>query len=46
MHLMNGETGAGIGLMTMDKNLEKDREYEKILLKLRQEFTEIDINQD
>lgn len=30
--LMLRETGAGVGAETMQKNLSKDREYERILL--------------
>lgn len=40
------ETGAGVGAETMSKNLSKDREYERILQQLRQEFSRIDINND
>jgi hypothetical protein len=44
--LMLRETGAGVGAETMQKNLSKDREYEKIHAKLREEFSRIDINND
>lgn len=40
------ETGAGVGAETMQKNLSKDREYERILLQLKQEFSRIDLNND
>jgi Ca2+-binding EF-hand superfamily protein len=44
--LMLKETGAGVGHETMAKNLVKDREYERILIQLREEFSKIDINRD
>jgi hypothetical protein len=37
--LMLRETGAGVGAETMQKNLSKDREYERILTQLRNEFS-------
>jgi Ca2+-binding EF-hand superfamily protein len=40
------ETGTGAGAETMQKNLSKEREYEKIKTQLRSEFTRIDINRD
>jgi Ca2+-binding EF-hand superfamily protein len=40
------ETGAGVGHETMAKNLVKDREYERIFLQLKEEFSKIDINRD
>jgi hypothetical protein len=33
------ETGAGVGVETLDRNLSKDREYERILTQLRNEFS-------
>jgi Ca2+-binding EF-hand superfamily protein len=40
------ETGTGVGIETMDANLTKDREYERILTQLKNEFSKIDINKD
>lgn len=40
------ETGAGVGAETMQKNLAKDREYERIFNKLKEEFSRIDRNRD
>jgi Ca2+-binding EF-hand superfamily protein len=40
------ETGAGVGVETMQKNLTKEREYDRIYEQLRDEFARIDINQD
>ena len=40
------ETGAGLGVETMQKNLSIDREYERIRNQLRAEFEQIDLNQD
>ena len=40
------ETGAGVGAETMQKNLSKDREYERILTQLKEEFSRIDLNRD
>jgi hypothetical protein len=36
------ETGAGVGTECMQKNLSKEREYERILMQLKQEFAQID----
>lgn len=44
--LMLRETGAGVGAETMQKNLSKERENERILLQLKKEFERIDINRD
>ena len=46
MKQMLKETGAGVGTGTMQKNLTKDREYERILNQLKNEFSRIDLNQD
>ena len=40
------ETGAGVGVETMQKNLSKDREHERILMQLKEEFSRIDLNRD
>ena len=40
------ETGAGVGAETMQKNLAKDREYERIFNQLKDEFSRIDLNRD
>lgn len=40
------ELGTGGGAETMGKNLAKDREYERILNQLSQEFSKIDLNRD
>ncbi len=40
------ETGAGVGPDTMQKNLSKDREYERIFNQLKGEFSQIDLNRD
>ena len=40
------ETGAGVGTSTMNRHLNKERDFEKIYLRLKEEFAEIDINQD
>lgn len=40
------EIGAGIGAETMQKNLSKDREYERIYQQLHNEFSRIDLNRD
>ena len=40
------ETGAGVGADTMQKNLSKEREYERIKQQLRKEFESIDRNRD
>ena len=40
------ESGTGVGAETMQKNLSKDREYEKIMAQLREEFARIDLNRD
>ena len=40
------ETGAGVGAETMQKNLSKEREYERIKNQLKQEFSKIDLNND
>lgn len=44
--MMLKETGAGVGVETMDKNLNKDREYERIHNQLKSEFGRIDLNRD
>lgn len=44
--MMLKETGAGVGHETMAKNLVKDREYERIFLQLKDEFSKIDVNRD
>ena len=41
---MSREIGAGAD--TMATNLTKQREYDKILEKLKKEFAEIDVNRD
>jgi len=40
------ETGKAAGVQVMSKNINKERDFEKILIKLRKEFTEIDLNKD
>ena len=40
------ELGTGTGAETMAKNLVKDREYERIMNQLTQEFARIDLNRD
>jgi Ca2+-binding EF-hand superfamily protein len=44
--MMLKEIGAGIGAETMQKNLSKDREYERIYQQLHNEFSRIDLNHD
>jgi len=44
--MMLRETGAGVAGETMQKNLSKDREYERILQQLKEEFSRIDLNRD
>ena len=44
--MMLKETGAGVGAETMQKNLSKEREYERIMIQLRNEFSRIDLNRD
>lgn len=44
--MMLKETGAGVGVETMHKHLSKDREYERILNQLQNEFSRIDLNRD
>jgi Ca2+-binding EF-hand superfamily protein len=43
---MRKELGTGTGAETMAKNLVKDREYERIMNQLTQEFARIDLNRD
>ena len=40
------ETGAGVGAMTFQGNLTKERENEKIMQQLTIEFQKIDLNDD
>ncbi len=40
------ETGVGVGIGTMQKNLSKDREYERMYNNLKEEFSKIDKNRD
>lgn len=40
------ELGTGVGAETMQKNLVKDREYERIMEQLTAEFSKIDLNRD
>ena len=42
--MMLKETGAGVGRETFKNNLSKDREDEKVLDKLRKEFTKLDMD--
>ncbi len=44
--MMLKETGTGVGVETMQKNLTKEREYDRIYEQLRQEFSRIDVNND
>ena len=43
---MTKETGSGMGAETMQRNLNKEREYDKIKKQLRDEFQRIDVNRD